>query len=109
MPTVPDLDPVVERVVRRVVEEVQPLRVVLFGSRATGTARPDSDVDLLVVLPDGAPRRAILDRLYRARIATTVGVDFLAATPEVLHRERDNPGLIYREILTTGRDVYVSA
>ncbi len=43
-------DPVVARVVRRVVEEVQPLRVILFGSRAKGMAWPDSDVDLLVVL-----------------------------------------------------------
>ena len=101
-------DPTVTRIVRRVVDEVHPLRIVLFGSRATGTARPDSDVDLLVVVPDGTERRAVLDRLYRARIATDVGVDFLAATPAVLERERGNPGLIYQEILETGRDVYVA-
>ena len=70
MPDTPEIvvttdDPVVARVVRRVVEEVAPLRVVLFGSRARGTARPDSDVDLLVVVPDGTERRATAKRLYR--------------------------------------------
>ena len=51
-------DPLVRAVVEQVVAEAAPLRVVLFGSRATGTARPDSDIDLLVVMPDGTDRRA---------------------------------------------------
>ncbi len=101
-------DPVVARLVRRVVEEVRPLRVVLFGSRATGTARPDSDVDLLVVVPDGTPRRAVLDRLYSRLWDAEVPADYLAATPSVLDAHRRNPGLIYQMILETGRDVYVA-
>lgn len=101
-------DPVVARVVRRVVDEVQPLRVILFGSRATGGARTDSDVDLLVVVPEGTDRRAVIDRLHGARLDATVGVDVLAVTPDVLDRERGNPGLLYGEILDTGREVYAA-
>jgi len=37
--------------VERIVEQFHPLRITLFGSRARGDAGPDSDVDLLVVLP----------------------------------------------------------
>jgi predicted nucleotidyltransferase len=42
----------------RLVSELRPRMIWLFGSRARGDARPDSDFDLLVVLPDGRPERA---------------------------------------------------
>ncbi|MEK9163875.1 MAG: nucleotidyltransferase domain-containing protein, partial [Chloroflexota bacterium] len=38
--------------VKRIVTQFDPVRIILFGSRARGAARPDSDVDLLVILPD---------------------------------------------------------
>ncbi len=44
-----------DRIVRRVVEAVDPLAVYLFGSRARGDAREDSDYDLMVVVPDDFP------------------------------------------------------
>ena len=47
-------DPALDRLVRRVVEVMEPVQVWLFGSRAEGRARPDSDYDLLVVVPDDA-------------------------------------------------------
>jgi len=42
----------------RLVASLRPRMVWLFGSRARGDARPESDFDLLVVLPDGLPERA---------------------------------------------------
>jgi hypothetical protein len=54
-----------------------PHAVWLFGSRARGNARPDSDVDLLVVVPDGQPTD--IDRqLVRATAPGGVAVDILA-------------------------------
>lgn len=100
-------DPVVARVVRRVVEEVRPLRVILFGSRAKGTARPDSDVDLLVVMPDGTKRRETARRLYVGVKCSDVGVDYIVTTPEAFSRHATNIGLIYPEIVRTGQNVYV--
>ncbi|GAB4581455.1 MAG: hypothetical protein Fur0022_42020 [Anaerolineales bacterium] len=43
----------VERIVRR----FNPLRIILFGSWARGDARPDSDLDLLIVLPQVENKR----------------------------------------------------
>ena len=43
-------DPVLSEVVRRLVEEFHPQRVYLFGSRARGEAREDSDYDLMLVV-----------------------------------------------------------
>lgn len=45
---------VLKQLVLRVFPQAR--RIVLFGSRATGRARPDSDVDLLVVTPRQLPR-----------------------------------------------------
>lgn len=48
-------------------EQCPQARVVLFGSRAKGTGGPDSDYDLLVILPDNidqSVRSAIMGNLY---------------------------------------------
>jgi len=109
-PKSPELhDETVRRLVERVVEEVHPLRVVLFGSQAQGETHAHSDVDLLVVMPDGTPRRRVAQRLYTNIRGMGIPVDYLVATPSVLHRHRNNPGLIYREALRTGREVYAAA
>ncbi len=46
-----------DRIVRRIVDAVDPERIILFGSRAKGTARPDSDYDLLVLSNSEKPPR----------------------------------------------------
>jgi len=45
--------PTVENLVSQIVEAVHPLRIILFGSAARGDMRPDSDIDLLIVMPEG--------------------------------------------------------
>ena len=46
----PDVtDAILDRMIRTIVDEVDPERVILFGSRARGDARPDSDIDLLII------------------------------------------------------------
>jgi predicted nucleotidyltransferase len=54
-------DDTVGEVVRRLVEHYRPERIYLFGSSARGDARPDSDLDFLVVLPDDTPREKLFD------------------------------------------------
>ena len=45
-----------EEIVRRIVDTVHPEKIVLFGSRARGDDRPDSDIDLLVIAESSEPR-----------------------------------------------------
>jgi predicted nucleotidyltransferase len=49
----------IEAMVQRLVEHFAPDQIILFGSHARGTATPDSDVDLLVVVPISGSKRAI--------------------------------------------------
>ncbi|MEI7903326.1 MAG: nucleotidyltransferase domain-containing protein, partial [bacterium] len=44
-------------IVSRILGVVRPLRIVLFGSAARGVIGPHSDLDILVVMPDGTHRR----------------------------------------------------
>jgi predicted nucleotidyltransferase len=101
-------DAVVKRFVRDIVAAVQPLRILLFGSRARCEAEPESDLDLLVVVPEGTDRRKVAMDLYEDIPRNGTAMDVLVATPSVLERHRDNPGLIYRTILEEGREVYAA-
>ena len=103
-------DSLVRALVEPVIVGIRPLRVILFGSRVTGKASPASDVDLLVVMPDGTNcRRMMVEARLHLPRDRTVDVDLLVATPSILERHRANPGLVYRQILRTGRDLYVAA
>ena len=97
---------IIEQLVRRIIEIVQPLRIILFGSAARGELGPDSDIDVLVVMPEGVHRRQTAQLLYRQIRGLGVPFDILAATPDDLERHKDNIGLIYRTILQEGIEVY---
>jgi predicted nucleotidyltransferase len=48
---------IVSEMVRRIVETAHPLRIILFGSAARGEMDENSDLDVLVIMPDGVHRR----------------------------------------------------
>ena len=95
-----------DELVRRIVEAVHPLRIILFGSAARGEMGTDSDLDVLVVMPDGTHRRQTAQYLHTRMFGLGAPVDILVATPQDLERHRENIGLIYRTILLEGRMIY---
>ena len=97
-----------EALIQRTAEAVHPLRILLFGSSARGEAGPDSDVDLLVVMPEGVHRRRTAQFLYRTLRGTGLAFDIVVATPSDLERHKDNVGLIYSTILREGKEVYAA-
>jgi predicted nucleotidyltransferase len=99
---------IIDELVQRIVEEVHPLRIILFGSAVTGEVRANSDIDLLVVMPEGVHRRRIAQFLYQRIIGLGVPFDILVATPDDLQKHKNNIGLIYRTILQEGREVYAA-
>ena len=97
-----------DEVIRRIVEAVDPIRIILFCSAARGEEHEGSDVDLLVVMPDGAHRRHTAQAIYPSLLGTGVAVDVLVATPSDLERYGDSPGLVYREIMREGVELYAA-
>ncbi len=65
----------------RIVEGFAPLQVIVFGSQARGDAKPDSDIDLLVVMPDGTGKREARVAMYGTLRGIRVGTDLIVTTP----------------------------
>ncbi len=84
-------------------ERVRVLQIILFGSRARGQARPDSDWDILVVV-DGALRREEklkLAKEIRLRLRE-IPIDVLVKTKEELKKYENFYGTVTREALKEG-------
>ena len=99
---------VIESLVQSIVEAVHPLKIILFGSYARGKMNPDSDIDVLLVMPEGVHCRRTAQLLYRQIKGLGVPFDILVTTPSDLEKHKDNIGLIYRTVLQEGREIYVA-
>ncbi|MBF0309070.1 MAG: nucleotidyltransferase domain-containing protein [Magnetococcales bacterium] len=79
-----------QEMVREIVREVDPTRILLFGSRSTNTHRADSDIDLLIVeeTPFGPhhSRRAEATRLWKVLSRFRVAKDILVFSEEEFTR-----------------------
>lgn len=95
----------VRLIVQQVVDAVQPLRVVLFGSRARGVSEPESDFDLMVEMPDGTDRLEVLKRLYLLGIPS---VEFVVTTPEIYDRLRSDANYVHYDVARDGRELYAA-
>lgn len=98
----------VNQLVKDIVEAVHPLRIILFGSTARNTATQASDIDVLVVMPEGVHRRKTAQQLYRQIIGLGTPFDVLVATPNDLEKHKNNTGLIYQTVLQEGVEVYAA-
>ena len=59
-----------QEISRRIIDTVNPRRVIIFGSAATNNMSANSDLDLLVIMPDGIHRRQTAQNLYRVLAGT---------------------------------------
>lgn len=98
----------ISELVKRIVEAVSPLRIILFGSTARGGAGRYGDVDVLMVAPEGSHRRKTAQIIYRKLLGFGLPVDVVVATSEDMEKYRDSPGLVYREAIREGRELYAA-
>lgn len=98
----------IQKLIDQIVQLVDPLEIILFGSHARGDAEPDSDIDLLIVMPDGTHRRDTARYLSQSLPRNGVPLDILVATDADMKNHADNIGLIYYYILKEGKRVYAA-
>lgn len=91
---------------RRLVERFRPLQVILFGSQAHGDARPDSDIDLLIVMPVGTGKYETRVAMYGALRGIRIGTDLVVTTPSDLDNYGHLVGTVLRDALTEGVTIY---
>ena len=95
----------IEDISGRIAAEFEPERILLFGSYAWGAPSPDSDVDLLVILPfEGKAVAKSVE--MRLKIKPPFPVDLLVRTPEKIHERLALGDPFIRSILEKGKVLY---
>jgi uncharacterized protein len=97
-----DNDPILAEVVRRLVEGLKPERIYLFGSKARGEAGPDSDYDLMVIVPHTEePGYRLAQKAHTLMWDIGAGADILVwsrgAFDRRLHLRASLPATVVRE------------
>ena len=93
-------------IVQRIVTEVHPSRIILFGSAARGELGQDSDLDVLVVMPDGAHRRRTAQHIYLCLCGLGIAKDIVVVTESDVRDYGGNPSLVLCSALQEGKELY---
>jgi predicted nucleotidyltransferase len=96
----------IQEMVRRIVAEVDPVKVILFGSRSDGTARAGSDVDLLVIQRDPVREREEAARLRGLLRDYRVPIDIVVVGQAFAERYWDIPGSVLYPAFREGKVLY---
>ena len=100
-------DPALDRLVRRIVERVDPVAIYLFGSLATGEADEESGYDLLIVVDDGfPPGQATVSTALAVVDDLALPVDALMVRVGEFERRRHEVGTLSYEVGHRGRRIY---
>jgi predicted nucleotidyltransferase len=100
---------IVAEAVRRIVGVTRPTKVILFGSRARNEARPDSDLDLLVIHESNQPRYTRAAPIYTALADVPVEVDVMVYTPAEVEEWREVPQAFVTTAVREGKVLYERA
>lgn len=104
-------DSIIEQMAECIVKEVNPVRIILFGSSVRGRAHEGSDVDLLVIedAPFGRERSRFREtgRINRALAGFAVAKDILVYSVDEVERWRNSLNHVVSHALREGRDLYV--
>lgn len=108
MNTSTNVSKVVRQMTAKLVREYKPEKVILFGSRACGRARANSDIDLLIIK---ATSECFIDRWATVRRILSdperrISLETIVLTPQEVSRRLEIGDQVLREILTTGRMLY---
>jgi uncharacterized protein len=92
--------------IQKIVSELKPEKVILFGSYAYGTPNPHSDVDLLVIMKT---RASLKDRSWavsRLLIPRPFPVDIIVKTPKEVEKALESGDFFIKEIMERGKVMY---
>jgi predicted nucleotidyltransferase len=96
----------IQQVVQRIVSGFRPEKIILFGSHARGDAGPDSDVDLLVVMPVEGSKREKAVEIGVALHDIRLPKDIIVTTPEAFESRKEIVGTIERPAARQGKVLY---
>lgn len=97
---------IIEKMTQRIVERFHPQCIILFGSRARGDGKKDSDIDLLIVAPSEEPRWQRTIPVYRELAGSGVSKDIIWWTPEEIAEWRGVKAHFINTAIREGKVLY---
>ena len=101
-----DVQTKLDEIVDVIARQFSPEKIILFGSRARGDARPDSDIDLLVLFEEVEDRRARAVEMYAATAKCGSATDILVSTTGRFERFKDIVNTAYWPAAREGKVLY---
>lgn len=109
VPTIPNRTRIPQLAIQSVVDQIvlhfHPQKIILFGSYAYGTPRPESDVDLLVIMETQLSNAEQASRICR-KIQYRFGLDLIVCTPQYLAQRLEWGDSFLKEITRDGITLY---
>jgi predicted nucleotidyltransferase len=90
-----------------VAREFLPEKVILFGSYATGNAGPESDVDLLVVMPGEVSGVRVAAEIIN-RLNPKLPVELIVRSSRQIRERLAHNDFFLRDIMATGKELYAA-
>lgn len=92
--------------IQKIVEELNPEKIILFGSYAYGSPNPHSDVDLLIVMKTRATLKERSWAVSRLLLPRPFPVDIIVKTPKEIDDALKSNDFFVEEILSRGKVLY---
>jgi len=97
---------VIEEIVNRVLQSVQPEKIILFGSHAYGQPHEGSDLDILVIVKSDLPRYKRAVPIYKALAGLLIPKDVLVYTSEEIEAWAEGPQAFITTVMNKGKVIY---
>lgn len=101
--------PLIQEATRRLVDQFHPAKVILFGSRARGTEREQSDADFLILCDRIDSKFRLMGDMHKAMRGLMLDCEFVVMTPEEYEFEKTMPDSVARPASREGRVLYERA
>lgn len=99
----------IRQAVDRIATRFHPDKIILFGSQSRGQGGPDSDADLLVIMPVDGSKRQQAVQIDLALEGIPIPIDLIVVTPDEVKKYRHAMGTIIGEAVREGKVLYERA
>jgi predicted nucleotidyltransferase len=102
----PITDELIQQIKNRIVSEVHPEKIILFGSYAYGNPAKDSDLDLLVILPTKEPMHTRVTRIRKLLQDIRIPKEIIVYTPQEVEKWKNASAAFITSVMKNGKIIY---
>jgi predicted nucleotidyltransferase len=100
------MDKTLQEIIKRIVDDVDPDKIILFGSRGKGKSKEKSDYDICILKKGIENKRELAQKIYSELFGVGASVDVIVETPQKIDELKDKWFLVYSEVAKFGSVVY---